>query len=413
MSSQDEIIKYFEDNRDKIRKNIIDLTTAMVKEKTVNVVSEKLPDHPYLEFRGEEYRVAKIVKELLKKAAIPFDEHSRQEGRPNIIGKLGKNKSGKKLLMPGHMDIVPAGDGWETKPYEVVEKNGFLYGRGTLDNKGPLASILIAGQILKTMGLDQQIEGELLLAALSDEEAEDPDGIDYGIGYLMEEKLIDPTWAIIPDIGENMKNIDIAEKGRTVYKITAQGHQAHGSTPDKGINAVYMMARLITQIEKLKFNYEIHDVLGEPTHNLGEVHGGAAPNIVPGKCAIMLDIRTVPGMSRDSVTNKLKECADQVENGKFEIEVLSWNEPHSIAPDNAVVNSIQKHSEQILGFKPKTLGFGGGTYAKTLNLNGVISVGWGPGDDEAFHVANEYVEIKQLVDFAMMTCLVALDLLKE
>lgn len=413
MNHQTKIKNYFKDHRESIKQDIINLTTAMVKEKTVNVVTEKLSEHPYLEFRGEEYRVAKIVKPLLSDLGIEYEEHSRQEGRPNIIGKIGRNESGKRLLMPGHMDIVPAGDGWDSDPYQAIEKEGFLYGRGVLDNKGPLASILIAGKALKNLGLDEEIDGELLLAALSDEEAEDPDGIDYGIGYLVEEKLIAPTWAIIPDIGENMKNIDIAEKGRTVVKISAQGKQAHGSTPEKGINAIYMMAKLITQIENLEFDYQIHDVLGEPTLNLGEVHGGAAPNIVPGKCEIMLDIRTVPGMTKKAIQKQIEKCANDIENGDFQIEVLSWNEPHSIDPDNEVVKSIHKFSQEVLGFKPTPLGFGGGTYAKTLNLNGVISVGWGPGDDEAFHVANEYVEIKQLVDFAMLTCLVALDLLKE
>ncbi|HMA61905.1 MAG TPA: ArgE/DapE family deacylase [bacterium] len=413
MSLQEKIINHFKNNQDQIKEHVVKLTRTMVKEKTVNVVSEKLSEHPYLEFRGEEYRVGKIVKKLMDETGIPYQEFSRQEGRPNIIGSLGKNETSKRLLMPAHMDIVPAGDGWDTDPYEVVEKEGFLYGRGTLDNKGPLASILVAGKIIKKLGLDQEMDGQLLLAALSDEEAEDPDGIDYGIGYLMEEKLIDPSWAIIPDIGENMKNIDIAEKGRTVFKITAQGKQAHGSTPEKGVNAIYMMAKLISKIEELEFDYQVHDVLGKPTLNLGEVHGGAAPNIVPGQCEIMLDIRTVPGMSKEAVTQKLEDCANGIPNSEFVIDNLSWNEPHSIDPDNLVVNSIQKFSQDILGFKPNTLGFGGGTYAKTLNLNGVISVGWGPGDDEAFHVANEYVEIQQLVDFAMMTCLVALDLLKE
>ena len=73
MSSQDKIIKYFQNNRDRISNDIIELTRAMVKEKTVNVVSEKLPDHPYLEFRGEESRVGKIVKDLLQKADISYE----------------------------------------------------------------------------------------------------------------------------------------------------------------------------------------------------------------------------------------------------------------------------------------------------------------------------------------------------
>ncbi|MFP4548999.1 MAG: M20 family metallopeptidase [Fidelibacterota bacterium] len=410
MSAKEKIKQYFEEHRDEITKEIVDLTKIMVKEKTVNVVTDKLPEHPYLKFRGEEYRCGNIVKDFLDRSGIEYQEFSRQEGRPNIVGTIGKNENGKKLLMPAHMDVVPSGDGWDTDPYEVVEKDGNLFGRGTLDDKGPLASILVAGKVLKDAGLLDELKGQLMLAALSDEEAEDPDGIDYGIGYLMEEKLINPTYSIIPDIGENMVNIDVAEKGRTVFKITSKGKQAHGSTPELGVNAVYLMAKLVSEIEKMKFDYKPHDVLGHPSLNLGEIHGGAAPNIVPGSCSVIIDIRTVPGMTEEKVTNQLKALTSKVA-GEFTVERMAWNEPHAIDPNNEVVEAIQRNGQEVLGFKPKTMGMGGGTYAKTLNLNGVISVGWGPGDDEMFHVANEYVEIKQLVDFALMTCLISLDLL--
>jgi len=404
--------QYFKDHADEIRQRVIDLTTEMCKEKTVNVVSEKLPEHPYLKIRGEEWRVAEIVKRELDKMGVPYDEYARMEGRPNVIGKIGKDANGKRLLMPGHMDIVPAGEGWDTDPFDVIEKDGMLIGRGTLDNKGPLASIMAAVEVLKKLKIDGELNGQLMIAALSDEEAADPDGIDYGIGYLMEEKLIDPTYSIIPDIGENMKFIDIAEKGRTVFKITAIGKQAHGSTPERGINAVYMMAKMVNEIEKLKFDYKVHPVLGHPSLNLGEIHGGAAPNIVPGTCMIYIDIRSVPGMTKDGVIAQLQGCADKVKDGKFEIKLMAWSEPHAISPENELVDTIQANAKEILGFTPVTGGQGGGTYAKTLNLKGVMAIGWGPGDDNAFHVANEYVEIQQLVDFALLTCLCAIDLLQ-
>ena len=410
MSGKEKIKQYFEDHKDEIIKEIVDLTKIMVKEKTVNVVSAKLSEHPYLKFRGEEYRCGNIVKDFLDRSGIEYNEYARMEGRPNIIGTLGKNENGKKLLMPAHMDVVPSGDGWDTDPYEAFEKDGKLYGRGTLDDKGPLASILVAGKVMKDTGLVDELKGQLMLAALSDEEAEDPDGIDYGIGYLMEENLIDPSYSVIPDIGENMVNIDIAEKGRTVFQIKSKGKQAHGSTPERGVNAVYMMARLITEMEKMKLEYTPHDVLGHPSLNLGEINGGAAPNIVPGSCEITIDIRTVPGMSKENVINQLTELTKKVE-GEFEIRVMSWNEPHAIDPNNEVVDAIQKNAKEVLGFEPQCFGMGGGTYAKTLNIAGVTSVGWGPGDDEMFHVANEFVSIKQLYDFALLTCLVSIDLL--
>jgi len=403
--------RYFDENRDRVAKRIVELTCEMVRQKTINVVSEKLSDHPDLEFRGEEYRVADIVTREFDKWGIPYSVHSRMKGRPNVIARLGRGESGRRLLMPAHMDIVPAGDGWDTDPFEAVEQDGRLVGRGSLDNKGPLAATMVAAAILKEEGLDKALSGELLVAALSDEEAEDPDGVDYGIGYLMEEKLIAPTFAVIPDIGENMERIDVAEKGRTVIRITATGKQAHGSTPERGINAVFMMASLVREIERLELTHEVHDVLGAPSLNLGEMHGGAAPNIVPGSCTVYLDIRTVPGMSREGVMQQLKGCGAGVKDGVFDYDVMSWNEPHGIDPGNELVRVIQNNASDVLGFTPEPFGMGGGTYAKTLNLEGVLAVGWGPGDDEAFHVANESVEISQLVDFCLLTGLIAFDLL--
>jgi acetylornithine deacetylase/succinyl-diaminopimelate desuccinylase-like protein len=402
---------YFDTNRDEVARRIVDLTTEMVRQKTINVVSEKLSDHPGLKFRGEEYRVARIVTREFDAWGMPHETFARMEGRPNVIGRLGRGESGRRLLLPAHMDIVPAGDGWDTDPFAAVVEDGRLVGRGTLDNKGPLAATMIAAAILKELGLDRRFSGELLVAALSDEEAEDPDGIDYGIGYLMEERLIDPTFAVIPDIGENMKRIDVAEKGRTVLKITATGRQAHGSTPERGINAVFMMAGLVREIERLVLDHEVHEVLGSPSLNLGEIQGGAAPNIVPGSCTIYLDIRTVPGMTREGVLAQLEGCGAAVKDGVFDFVVLSWNEPHGIDPRNELVRAIQDNASVVLGFTPQPFGMGGGTYAKTLNLEGVLAVGWGPGDDEAFHVANESVEIGQLVDFALLTGLIAFDLI--
>jgi acetylornithine deacetylase/succinyl-diaminopimelate desuccinylase-like protein len=403
--------RYFEENREAVARRIVDLTSEMVREQTINVVSEKLPEFPDLKFRGEEYRVAEIVTRMFDEWGIPHRSHARMEGRPNVIGRLGRAESGRCLLMPAHVDIVPAGDGWDTDPFEAVEQDGWLIGRGTLDNKGPLASVMVAGAILRELGLDDSLTGELMIAALADEEAEDPDGIDYGIGYLLEEKHIAPTFAVIPDIGENMKAIDVAEKGRTVIKIIATGKQAHGSTPERGINAVFMMASLVREIERLTLEHEVHDVLGVPSLNLGEIHGGAAPNIVPGSCLIYLDIRTVPGMTKAGVLGQLEACGARVEGGVFDFTVMSWNEPHGIDPKNEVVQCIQENSQAVLGHTPEPFGMGGGTYAKTLNLEGVLAVSWGPGDDEKFHVANESVEIAQLVDFSLLTGLIALDLL--
>jgi succinyl-diaminopimelate desuccinylase len=172
-----------------------------------------------------------------------------------------------------------------------------------------------------------------------------------------------------------------------------------------------MMAKLVTEIEKMKFRYEVHPVLGHPTLNLGEIHGGVASNIVPGTCYIYIDIRAVPGQTEKILLDQLQECITKVPAGDFKVEVLSSNQPHAISPKVELVRKIQENAKEYLNLEPQAIGQGGGTYAKTLCLNGIDAVGWGPGDGDAFHVANEYIEIKQLIDFALMTCLLAVDLL--
>lgn len=410
MDANATIQKYFETNHSVIEKRIIDLLREMVRQKTVNVISEKLPEHPYLQFRGEEYRVAEIVSRELAHSGIPFEEFSRAKARPNVIGKLGQNVSGKRLLLPAHMDVVPAGDGWDHDPFEMVIKDGKLYGRGVVDNKGPLAAILVASDILKELKLDERLSGELLIAALADEETTDPDGIDYGIGFLLENGLIQPTHAIVPDIGYDMQQIDIAEKGRLVIKITAHGKQAHGSTPEKGINAIFMMNKLLNHLEQMVLPHEIHPVLGSPSLNLGEIHGGAAANMVPASCSIYVDIRIVPGMTVAGVSEQLQMLFDRIEGGDFTMEIISQSAPFSIDPDNELVRLIQKYTQQVLGFVAQPMGMSGGTYAKNLIEHQVLTVGWGPGGDTA-HTAKESIEIQQLLDFAKITCLIALEFL--
>jgi len=225
----------------------------------------------------------------------------------------------------------------------------------------------------------------------------------------MDKNLIDPTYAIIPDIGENMLKIDIAEKGRVVIRITAKGVQAHGSTPHLGVNAINAMARFLAELEKYTLKHTPDPILESPTVNVGEIHGGAAANIVPSECVVDIDIRIVPGQTPTSILEEINELCRQVE-GEFELSLADGTIPHAIDPDNILVKSIQDNASEFFAMNPVPFGLGGGTFAKGMNQHGILAVGFGPGDDTAFHVANEFVEIKQLVLFTQLICLIAIDL---
>ena len=224
----------------------------------------------------------------------------------------------------------------------------------------------------------------------------------------MEENHINPTFAIIPDIGENMKKIDVAEKGRVVVTVTAKGVQAHGSTPHLGVNAINKMANFLVLLENYTLKHEKCPILEHCTVNVGEIHGGSAANSVPNECSVDIDIRIVPGQTPESVREELRELSMKVADD-FEFGLGNRTLPHAIDPDNVLVKSIQENSKDY-GFDPVPFGLGGGTFAKGMNEHGILSVAWGPGDDVAFHVANEYLPVDQLVTFAELTCLIAIDL---
>ncbi len=404
---KEKLKKYFEDNRTEIEKYTIEILSDLVKEKSVNVAKVNLAEHPYLTIPGEESKVAKIVAREMDKLGIKYEMHELVKGRANLIATYGKG-SGPSLLVGAHTDIVPAGDGWDTDPYVPYVKDGMIYGRGVMDDKGPLVSIMVCLKAFKELGIE--LNGTFLLGAIASEEHHEFGEEDPGLDYLIKNKLITPDFAIIPDIGENMKMIDIAEKGRFTVNVRSYGKQAHGSTPDRGINAISMMSDLIQKLKTFKMKFKAHPFLKEPTLNLGTINAGSAANIVPGQCDIVLDIRYLPGQSAEGIVKELQELTKGIE-GRFEFVLGEASLPHEVDPNNILVDAIQNNCNDILGYKPEPFGMGGGTFAKGFNLAGIKAVGFGPGDDSAFHVANESVELKQLVDFAHLIGSVSIDLL--
>ena len=410
---RDKVIEYFNNHRAEIEELVLEITDRLVRQRTVNAGKDRLSEFPYLEVPGQERLAADVVAEYFERWGIPFEIHEGAPGRANIIGNLS---SGSPVLMMGcHLDVVPPGEGWDSDPWVVTRREGLLVGRGVLDNKGPLASSMAAAWILKESGVS--LNGTFQIAGIASEEFREPGEQDPGIEYLLDEKLIAPDMAVIPDIGENMKMIDIAEKGRAVFKIVTSGRQAHGSTPERGINAVNMLARVLTALEELDLPHEVHPVLGSPSMNLGVVRGGEAANTVPAKCEALVDVRFVPGQSTAGLIELFRATAEQAISGYsgegvgVEVTVDTSTEPHAIDAALPLVKAVQSSVAEVLGFEPEPFGIGGGTFAKSFNLGGIPAVGFGPGADDQFHVVNEHIEVKELVDFSLVAALMACDLL--
>lgn len=376
---------------EKQKNKIFSLVSELVAQNTVNPP-------------GNEFRAAKIVERELKKYGIKYKKFEKTKGRPNIIAYIGKGK--KSVFIPVHLDTVPAEEGWHTNPFKVSKKSGFLYGLGVSDNKGPAACLLIVAKILKKY--EKKLKSQVIIGFFADEER----GSENGLIFLLDKKIIKPDFAVVPDSPTNLKKISIGEKGRAEIKITSYGQQAHAARPEKGINAIYNMSELIKEIKKYKIKSEKDKFFTAPTINLGKIDGGTAPNSVPARCVIIIDIRYLPGQSSKKILQEMKTLVKRVEKknkkAKFSVNLIGDMLPTKVPEKSLIVDALKKSMSQVIGKDPEIYASSGATVAKQMVLKNIQAVAFGPGDK--IHCADEKISEKELVDFTKICTLVVFNI---
>jgi len=355
---------------------------------------------------GNERAAAAVVARFFQRHRIPFESHEPADGRVSLIGRVGS--AGRRLFVAGHLDTVPAGDGWTLAPFEPVVRNGRLYGRGSGDNKGPTAALLLVARCLSECF---SLRGTAFFGALADEER----GSCLGLEWLLREGKISADYAIIPDGGGNLREIDVAEKGMLLLEVVSHGVQAHGSRPECGVNAIWNLIEGLRRFRERGLPPAHHALLGNATFNLGQIEGGSAPNVVPARAAARIDIRWLPGQSAEALTDWVRDAFRSVEeenrNARFEVEVLNIMPPTEVSPESDLVRTIRSAMREVTGADAVPVGTGGITVAKQLNLRGILAVGWGPGDKDLFHAADESVSVEELILFGRILARIAVRLL--
>lgn len=345
---------------------------------------------------GDEYLVVNYIKKFFIKQKIKFKILSKDKKRSNIIGFIGKGKP--ELLVSCHSDTVPAGEGWKTNPFKAVIKNKRIYGRGALDDKGPLAALLIAAKEIKK--IENKLKGTFLVCVPSDEER----GSNFGLKYLVNKNYIKPDFAIMPDNAGSMKRISIAEKGVLWLELNSKGKIAHGSRPEKGINAVNNLIEVLNLIKKYKMKFKKHNLLSKPTINLGQIQGGNAPNMVPSTAKAILDIRFLPSQNQINILKDVKFLIEKAKKKNKTINItvkIIENAPATeVNENNKLVQTIKEVTKKTLGFELEIVGDSGASDAKYLIKKGIPAVGFSLGEGKMFHVANENVKIKELKQFS-------------
>jgi len=356
---------------------------------------------------GNEELAAEVVGDFFDRHGIAYRTWAAAPGRTNIIGTVGQGRP--RVLLVGHLDVVPAGDGWETDPFRMVERDGYLYGRGTCDNKGATAALLLAGAFLRTL---DALPGEVWLAGVADEEC----GSALGLTHLAEQGALGGVdYALVPDVPENLELIDVAEKGALFCEVVSHGKQAHGSRPQDGVNAIWNLLRFLDRLRATPLPYRPHRHLTPPTLNLGRIEGGSAPNMVPATCRAALDIRYLPGTSEEEVRAVIERALAETQaetGGRFDLEMLTSLPPTEVPGDSPLVRATARAFEEVRGRPARIGGMSGATVVKQLLLAGIPAIGLGAGEPDRAHAANERLAVAQLMDLSRILALACLHIME-
>ena len=366
---------------------------------------------------GDERAAAALVIDKLHELGV---ERIRTVGaraeRPNVICEIGAGA--RSVLLCGHLDTKPAGElqAWGFDPYAADVVDGELRGLGSGDMKGAVAAMVFALGALTAAG---DLPGRVVLVLTADEEA----GAAFGARWLAEHGELDADAAVLGEpcgIVREWEAIDVVSRGAALFKIHIRGTQMHSSLSDRlpAVNATVQMARLICRMDaelagRLRYPAAPSPEL-TPTVNVGvTAQAGVFYGVYPGSAEFGCDIRTVPGMTRESVEEDLlvfledaREAAPELD---AELAFEFWVPATEISASHPLVSALRDASAEVLGAPVPVGVFPGATDASHLQLGaGIPTVAaFGPGFLPRAHSPNETASVSGIVEAAEIYALAA------
>ena len=341
--------------------------------------------------------------------------------RPSLITRLSGTGNGLSLMLNGHVDTKPVGqarDLWHTNPLDPTIIDGQLFGLGTNDMKAAVAAMVYAALALRETGIE--LAGDLVLGFVADEENGASQGSKFVAPLL---KNVDAVLVGEPSGWEyDWQGIHLVSRGVCCFRIKVTGTQRHSSLSDRmpNINASLRMADLMLRIgEELKLPFEPHALGGVvPTLNPGVmVSGGTYFGVIPGNAEFACDLRTIPGMTKESVQRAvdywLDECRkadpDLIVDAVFDQD-LGWVPWSELSSGHPLVGAVQRSAEDVLGIAPPLSVFPGGTDAPWYEAAGIRALpSFGPGMITSAHGPNEFVSVASIHQAARMYARIAMD----
>jgi acetylornithine deacetylase len=333
----------------------------------------------------------------------PFDADVRltyddERRKANLFATLGP-RGEPGIVLSGHTDVVPTeGQSWDTDPFELIEKDGRLYGRGTSDMKSFIACVLAL--VPEFMG--RGLKTPLHLAFSYDEEV----GC-IGVGRLISDLRragIRPRSCIVGE-PTGMRPV-IAHKGKKAYRCTVRGLAGHSAYAPLGVNAVEYAAEAVAFLKNMARRhrdqgpYDHGFDIAHTTVHTGVIRGGTALNVIPHECVFDFEFRHLPGDDPDRLLHEFTGyIRDRLEPemrvvhapSGFVIEPLSAIPVLDTGPESEVVALAQELSRSSEIGKVSF-----GTEGSQFQQAGIPTVICGPGSIAQAHKPNEYVALDQI-----------------
>lgn len=355
-----------------------------------NFLKEMIP-YQTVNKPGNEKPLARFIADQLEAEGFAVEIQEIAENRANVVARMGD--SDRKVILSGHLDVVPAGDGWSVEPFAVTEQEGKLYGRGTCDMKGGIAAMMAAAIKIKREG--RLADAELVLAFVADEEIDGTGTKHFAAGF---EKGRDNLVVLGEPTGNQ---IFVAHRGVVRLRIVIKGRQCHSGCPGDGINALTMMGRFLVGVDRLNQKKQglVQPILPAPTVAATRAGGGIRDNVVPGTAEVILDFRTVPGDTAKMLmaeTDALLNEALEGMGGTWTIEPFIDVLP-GMTPVHADSVQVARAAYRNACNADAHIGY----FAACCDMSCFTSHGFdtiimGPGDIAQAHTLDEYVEREQL-----------------
>jgi len=351
----------------------------------------------------------RILSELKSIGVDRIETHEFKPGQPNFITQAGDGGEGGHFVIGSHMDTVPVHpdevEAWETPPFGGELRGGEIWGRGAADMKGALASVLGAFKAIRDQRV--KIPGTLTWVLLSDGEHGDQNGAAElaGRGIL---KNIGGDMVLYTESTSN--NIIRSFKGRIFFEVKVRGRSVHVSVPEKGINAIEKMARIVETFKAELLGAAPHPFLGPCTLTFSTIQGGSAVNVVGGRCSGTFDVRMVPGQTSAGVLETLRGVIAEMKKEDPELDASLDIIPHGarevteVGENEPVVRLMEIVVPAVRGRPNKFLpGIESPGALRLFIDNGTPGIFFGPGEfiSEA-HLPNERVPVQNLIDAAGM-----------